>query len=275
MNLNKFASRIASIVDLEIFQNHCGMIYSKDLPSINIATQLGLELENQNVLHTLVHANTLMDNQKMLDNLGITTDLNIIYGFEDLICFSGNSLDNVLNPASIQFPKNSSILSDLEFLTKYSISKFQLQEFIDSYELYFNLNFEKSLKLDPDLANILKNIGSNFQFEPDNIYDSKLLGIIASCYIQGLNFRPFSKFVIVLPQQLAKIIYEFKPYNGLFENCKDGYGVLGLDSNWNYLTTFGNKTSFQGPLNIVLEQYLMILDGLNNIKTITDSVNKT
>jgi hypothetical protein len=275
MNLKNFATRIASIVDLEIFQNHCGMVYSDALPSNIITSQLSLELSNQKVPHNLVHTKTLLGNQKNLDNLGITTDLNIVYGFEDLICFGTNSLNNVLNPTSIQFPKDSHSLNDLEFLTKYSISKHQLQEFIDSYDEYINSNFEKSLKLDHNLINTLKGGNPKFELDTNNICDSKLLGILASCYIQGLNFRPFSKFIIVLPQQLAKILYEFKPYNGLFDNCKDGYGVMGLDSNWSYLTTFGNKTSFQGPLNIVLEQYSVILQTLNDNIRINNSLNIT
>jgi hypothetical protein len=277
MYINEFATRIASIVDLELFQNHCGMIYFDKLSSQTIAQKLGTKLKKQNVAFDYVHAKTLTKSQRMLDNLGLNTNLKIVYGFEDLTCFFEQCLDAVLNPNIILAPKDIELLSGYEFYLKYRVCKNSYVDFLNKFCQLIDFNFEKSLqtKSFESMFNLSKHeyYESLYCFQSQNtkvkltVKDlSCIYGLTASCFIQGLNFKPFSKTIVIIPQQLAKIIYEFMPYKGLFENCKDGYGVTGINSNWGILTTFGSKTCFQAPLANILSQYSKSLNLLNSIQ---------
>jgi hypothetical protein len=278
MNINEFATRIASTVDLELFQNHCGMIYFDGLSSQSIAQKLGTKLKKQNVTFEYIHAQSLTKSQRMLDNLGLSTDLKIVYGFEKLTCFFEHCLDAVLNPNEIQVPKDFDLLSDLEFLKKYKIKKDSILGFLESFNQFINHNFDKFLTSEYSLdtmfsLNQQQYYESIISFNPTEINNRPspqdlacIYGLCASGFIQGLNFKPFSKMIVILPQQLAKINYEFMPYKGLFENCKDGYGVMGLDSNWELLTTFGSKSSFNATIDIVVSKYLACLEAMNSLQ---------
>jgi hypothetical protein len=277
MYINEFATRIASIVDLELFQNHCGMIYFDNLSSQTIAQKLGTKLKKQNVAFDYVHANTLTKSQRILDNLDLSTNLKIVYGFEALTCFFEQCLDAVLNPNIIQAPKDIELLSGYEFYIKYRVCKNAFLDFLNKFNRLIDFNFEKSLQIASfeSMFNLSKHeyYESLYCFQSQNtkvkltVKDlSCIYGLTASCFIQGLNFKPFSKTIVIIPQQLAKIIYEFMPYKGLFENCKDGYGVLGINSNWEKLTTFGSKACNEAPLANILSQYSKSLNLLNSIQ---------
>jgi hypothetical protein len=278
MNINEFATRIASTVDLELFQNHCGMIYFDGLSSQSIAQKLGTKLKKQSVSFQYIHAQSLTKSQRMLDNLGLSTDLKIVYGFEELTCFFEHCLDAVLNPNEIQVPKDFDLLSDSEFLTKYKIKKNSVLEFSEHFNQFINHNFDKSLTANYSFdtmfsLNQRQYNESIISFNPIEIHNrpsqqdlASIYGLCASGFIQGLNFKPFSKMIVIIPQQLAKINYEFMPYKGLFENCKDGYGVMGLDSNWELLKTFGSNSSYKETIDMVISKYLACLEAMNSLQ---------